>query len=224
MKKQPTRKAAKGLWEVSWCEICGFMKPGSLWVLLIGERLVDWAPEESGILLGFEGGFCQFTKDHWAVSNQIRISGQHWEPCLAVWLVPISVYCPEHTPGESESHSVMSDSLQPHELYSPWNSLGQNIGLGSLSIFQGIFPTQGLNPGLPHCRWILYQLSHRGIPRILEWVACPFSRRSSPHTNWTGISCIAGRFCTNSGKPWKKGYQGNPDGRRQHWLSVLVIV
>lgn len=53
-------------------------------MLLIGERLVDWAPGESGILLGFEGGFCQFTKDHWAVSNQIRISSQHWEPCLAV--------------------------------------------------------------------------------------------------------------------------------------------
>ena len=131
--------------------------------------------------------------------------------CLADW-------------NRSLSRSVMSDSLQPHELYSPRNSLGQNIGLGSLSIFQGIFPTQGLNPGLPHCRWILYQLSHRGIPRILEWVACPFSWRSSPHTNWTGISRIAGRFCTNSGKPWKKGYQGNPDGRRQHWLSVLVIV
>ena len=119
--------------------------------------------------------------------------------------------------------SVVSDSLQPHELYSPWNSLGQNIGLGSLSIFQGIFLTQGLNPGLQHCRWILYQLSHRGIPRILEWVACPFSRGSSPPTNRTGVSHIAGRFCTNSGKPWK-GYQGNPDRRRQHWLSVLVTV
>ena len=43
----------------------------------------------------------------------------------------------------------------------------------------GIFPTQGLNPGLPHCRQILYQLSHKGSLRILEWVAYPFSRRSS---------------------------------------------
>ena len=194
MKKQPTRKAAKGLWEVSWCEICGFMKPGSLWVLLIGERLVDWAPGESGILLGFEGGFCQFTKDHWAVSNQIRISGQHWEPCLAVWLVPISVCCPEHTPGESESHSVMSDSLQPHELYSPWNSLGQNTRVGSLSLLQGIFPTQGSNPGLSHCRRILYQLSQKGNPRTLEWVAYPFCRGSSQPRNRTMIFCIAGKF------------------------------
>ena len=58
--------------------------------------------------------------------------------------------------------SVMSDSLWPHGLYSPWNSPGQNIGMGSLSLLQGIFPTRGSNPGLPHCRRILYQLSHKG--------------------------------------------------------------
>ena len=44
---------------------------------------------------------------------------------------------------------------------------------GCLSLLQGIFPIQGLNPGLLHCRKILYQLSHQGSPRILEWVACP---------------------------------------------------
>ena len=55
---------------------------------------------------------------------------------------------------ESESHSVVSDALRPHGLYSPWNSPGQNTGVGSWSLLQGIFPTQGLNPGLPHCRWI----------------------------------------------------------------------
>ena len=78
----------------------------------------------------------------------------------------------------SESRSVVSDSLRPHELYSPWNSPVQNTGVGSLSLLQGIFPTQGLNPGLPHCRQILYQLSHKGSSRILEWVAYPFSSRS----------------------------------------------
>ena len=67
---------------------------------------------------------------------------------------------------ESESHSVVSDSLQPHGLYSPWNSLGQNTGVDSLSLLQGIFPTQGLNPGLPHCRQILYHLSHKGSPSL----------------------------------------------------------
>ena len=65
----------------------------------------------------------------------------------------------------SESHSVVSDPLQPPRLYSPRNSPGQNTGVGSLSLLQGIFPTQGVNPGLPHCRQILYQLSHRGGPR-----------------------------------------------------------
>ena len=53
----------------------------------------------------------------------------------------------------SESCSVLSDSLQPHGLYSPWNSPGQNTGVGNFSLLQGIFPTQGSNPGLLHCRW-----------------------------------------------------------------------
>ena len=64
----------------------------------------------------------------------------------------------------SESHSVMSYSLWIHGLYSPWNSPGQNTGVGTLSLLQGIFPTQVSNPGLPHCRRILYHLSHRGSP------------------------------------------------------------
>ena len=184
----------------------------------------------------------------------------------------------------------MSDSLWPHELYSPWNSPGQNTRVGSLSILQGIFltqglnlwllclldcwqilhplshqwgfnwsifvfkysqwpmilsdrifwwkvkvkvtqscptlcdpmnytvheilqarilewvslflfhgmfPNQGLNPGLPHCRWILYQPRHKGSPRILEWVAYPFSSGFSQLRNWTGVSCIVGGFFTN---------------------------
>ena len=57
----------------------------------------------------------------------------------------------------------------------PWNSPGQNTGMGSLSLLQGIFPTQWSNPSLSHCRWILYQLSHKGSPKILEWVAYPVS-------------------------------------------------
>ena len=69
---------------------------------------------------------------------------------------------------ESKSRSVMSDSVKPHGLYSPWNSPDQNTGVGSLSLLQGIFPTEGWNPGLPHCRWILYQLSHQGSPDTLE--------------------------------------------------------
>ena len=76
--------------------------------------------------------------------------------------------------GWSESRSVVSDSLRPHGLYSPWNCPGQNTGVGNLSLLQGIFPTQGSNPGLPHCRQILSQLSHKGaevqLPIFnLEW-------------------------------------------------------
>ena len=99
--------------------------------------------------------------------------------------------------GERESHSVVSDSLRPHGLYGPWNSPGQNTGVGSLSLLQGIFPTQGWNPGLLHCRLILYQLTHRGSPRILKWVTYSFSRGSSWPRNRTGVSCLAGRFFTN---------------------------
>ena len=58
----------------------------------------------------------------------------------------------------------MSNSLRPHGLCSPWNSPGQNTGVDSLSLLQGIFATQGSNPGVPHCRQILYQLSHKGSP------------------------------------------------------------
>ena len=64
--------------------------------------------------------------------------------------------------SESEVRSVLSDSLQPHGLYSLWNSPDQNTGLGSHSLLQEIFPTQGLNPGLLHCRQILYCLNYQG--------------------------------------------------------------
>ena len=65
--------------------------------------------------------------------------------------------------------------------------------------FQGLdlIESQRLHPGLLHCRWILYQLSHQESPRILEWVDYPFSSGSSQHRNQTGVSCFAGRFFTN---------------------------
>ena len=89
----------------------------------------------------------------------------------------------------------------PWAIYSPWNSQGQKSWMCSLCLLQGIFPTQGSNPGLPHCGQILYQLSHKRSPRILEWVAYPFSSRSSRPRNRTGVSCIAGGFFTN----WAEG-------------------
>ena len=126
-----------------------------------------------------------------------------WDRWMSKW--PFQ----RHLASVSESRSVMSDSLWPHGLYRPWNSPGQNTEAGSPYLLQEIFPTQGLNPltfsrgssqpRSPDCRWILYQLSHKGSPGILEWVAYPFSSRSSQPRNWTGFSCIADGFFTNWG-------------------------
>ena len=85
------------------------------------------------------------------------------------------------------SHSVMSNSLATpwvtvhgtvHEtvLYSPWNSPGQNTGVGNLSLLQGIFLTHGLNPSLPHCKWILYQLSYQGSQSLKNRLSDSISR------------------------------------------------
>ena len=93
-----------------------------------------------------------------------------------------------HTPNISNtslisnnqwSRSVVSDSLRPHGLHSRWNSPGQNTGVGNLSLLQGIFPTQGSNPSLPHCRWILYQLSHKGRPKLGVKLLISFSKKLS---------------------------------------------
>ena len=127
----------------------------------------------------------------------------------------------------------MSNSLRPHRLYSPWNSPGQNTGVSSLSLLRGIFPTQGSNTGLPHCGQILYQLSHQGSPRTLEWVAYPFSSGSSRSKNPTGLSCIAGEFftswatrevpkeCCAQTRTWTL----HPQIKRMlYWLSYLHIL
>ena len=86
-------------------------------------------------------------------------------------------------------------------------SLGKNTGVGCHSLLQGIFPTQGLNLGLLHCRWLLHHLSHQGSPNILEWVAYPFSRGSSQPRNQTRVSGIIGRLFTISAILWPHGLQ-----------------
>ena len=100
--------------------------------------------------------------------NWITHLGQLWVSGIGgVWLlgaIEISGarYTRVHVPVQlvkSKSCSVVSDSLRPHGLYSPWNSPSQNAGVGSLSLLQGIIPTQESNWGLPHCRRILHQLS-----------------------------------------------------------------
>ena len=102
-------------------------------------------------------------------------------PAHCSWNIQVVVYfftfkLPSQEVCESESCSVVSDSLQPHGLDSPWNSPGQNTGVGNLSLLQGIFPTQGLKPGLPHCRQILYQLSYKGSPMV-----CTLGKKKKDH-------------------------------------------
>ena len=69
--------------------------------------------------------------------------------------------------SESESRSVVSDSLQPHELCSPWNSPVQNTGVGSLFLLQGSFPTQGLNLCLLHWAGGFFHTEPPGKPQFI---------------------------------------------------------
>ena len=127
-----------------------------------------------------------FTEVKWGVLVDWIIASK--ESCLLVSEVKVKV---------ALSRSVATNSLRPHGLCGWWNSLGQNTRVGSLSLLQGIFPTPGSNPGIPNCRWILYQLSHKGRPRIVEYVAYPFSSGSSWPRNRTGVSSTAGGLFTN---------------------------
>ena len=107
----------------------------------------------------------------------------------------IKIRWQEHTEKwkwKSLYHIRLCDSMD-----CPWNSPGQNTGVGRLSLLQGIFPTQESNPGLLHCSWIHYQLSHKGSSRILEWLAYPFSSRLSRPRNRSRVSCIALEFFTD---------------------------
>ena len=113
------------------------------------------------------------------------------------------------------------DCSQPGSVHG--DSAGKNTGMGSNVLLQGIFPTHGLNPGLPHCRQILYYLSHKGSLRILEWVAYPFSGGSSWPRNWTRVSCIAGGFFTSwaTGEAHKQAYVVT---KLETWFGRIYIM
>ena len=115
-------------------------------------------------------------------------SSRWCHPAISSSVVPFS--CPQSFPA--------SGSFPLSQLFA-WG--GQRIGVSSsrvaISSSRGIFPTQGLNPGFPDCRWILCHLSHQGSLRILEWGAYLFSSGSSQLRNWTRVSCFAGRLFTN---------------------------
>ena len=96
--------------------------------------------------------------DPW--SRSIPQAAEQLSSCAVMRTLKVSRYPPRQlgrdlaatrSSSESESRSVVSNSLRPCGLYSPWNSPGQNPGVRSLSLLQGIFPTQGLDPGLLHC-------------------------------------------------------------------------
>ena len=94
-------------------------------------------------------------------------------------------------------------AIQPYMLYSPWNSPHQNTGVGSCFLLQGIFPTQGLNPRLPHCRQILCQPSYQGIP---NHICCTnwnfFNCKKSVMKNWKLIFIQFSCFCVKA--VWRK--------------------
>ena len=97
------------------------------------------------------------------------------------------------------TRSVVSDSLQLHELYlarflCPWGFSRQKYWSGLACPSPGDLPNPGIELRSVHCHWILYQLSHKRSPKIWEWVAYPFSSRSSWPRNWTKVSCITVRF------------------------------
>ena len=97
----------------------------------------------------------------------------------------------------SESCSVMSNSLWPHGLYSPWNSPGQNTGVDSLSLFQGSSQPRDWSQVSCISSRFFISWTTKEAQRILKWVAYSFSRGSSWPRNRTGISHIAGRFFIN---------------------------
>ena len=115
---------------------------------------------------------------------------------------------------------TLCDHMEPVRLLCPWNSPGKNTGVESHSLLQGIFLTQGSNSGLPHCRQILYHLSHEGSPTInwkqLKWEAGGNSQRPSPQA-WFPISSVTiGPRCA----------VGSPGGNWKlvkTWLPLILV-
>ena len=132
---------------------------------------------------------------------------------ILFYILVIILYMSEKWKKSSLSCVIL---CHPHGLYSPWNSLGQNTGVGSHSLLQEILPTQGLNLGFLHYRQISYQLRHKESPRILEWVSYPFSREFSWPRNQTSVSYVAGGFFAN----WAiRGAQLNSSNRLKETMK-----
>ena len=149
------------------------MKLSKWRITWIGGQSVCNRPQREDLLL--IGYYLQFWLEVAGCCFRNLVFWLKLPPCAWVGaLVPASCCC--------ESRSVVSDSFRPPGLYSPWNSPGQNTGVDSLSLLQGIFPTQGLKPGLLHCRWILCQPTHKGSPaeELKEKCIYPLRRKWGP--------------------------------------------
>ena len=140
------------------CDPTDCSPPGSSVCRILQARILEWVamPSSRGSSRprGRAHVSCISSFGRWILDHLSHLSVTAWLLLLLSFcLILLWVWV-------SESCSVVSDSLQLHGLHSPWNSPGQNTGVDGFSHLQGIFPTQGLNPGLPYCRQILYQLSH----------------------------------------------------------------
>ena len=187
-------------WRTPWTE-----EPGEL--SSIGSHRVgqDW----SNLARMYASAYCSEFKEHQEsqcgqCSESMEKSGKSpWLKGKHCEYVP-SVLC------LGMSDSLRPRGLQPAGILCPWGFSRQEYWIGCHALLQGLFPTEGSNghflcllhwqksnPGLCHCRRILYHLSHKGSPRILVWVAYPFSWETSQPGNRTGVSCTAGGFFTS---------------------------
>ena len=124
----------------------------------------------------------------------------------------LSIHTHKHTHTHTHTHLCLVTQLcptlcdpmdcSPPGSFVQGDSPGKNTGVGCHALLRGILQTQGSNPGLPHCRCILYRLSHKGSPRVLEWTAYPLSRATSRPRNQTKVSCIVGGFFTSWATSW----------------------
>ena len=182
------------MYDESYCTPC---------CLLAKSCLTLWDPmncsHQAPLSMGFTGVSCHFLLQGIFLTQglnpcllfdrQILYHWATWEACitlLGLCLIPQSCL----TLCKPMDCSLPGSSV--HRV-----SPGKNTGVGCHALLQEMFPIQGSNSGLLHCRWFLYHLSHQGSPRIPEWVAYPFSRGSSQARNQTRVSCIACGFFTS---------------------------
>ena len=117
----------------------------------------------------------------------------------------------------------MSNSLWSRELYHtrllcPWNSPGQNTVVDSCSLLQGIFPTQGPNPGFPHCRWILYHLSYQWSPIYMCVCVCVC-------VTWKKVKLLLAQSCLTLWDPMNcsspgSSVHGISQARILEWIAI----